>query len=170
MSQSGQGVPAAQGVPPARPLPAGQPVQPKSWWGRNWPWVIPVGCGTMLVSFVGLIVLVVAFVFGLIRKSDVYAGALARACASDAVIEALGSPIRPGCLITGNINVSGSSGSADLAIPISGPKGKATIYVVAETSAGKWVFHVLTVEIRRTGQRIDLLGDEEFQYPDSGGV
>jgi hypothetical protein len=57
----------------------------------------------------------------------------------------------------GNINISGSSGEADLAIPISGPEDKGTIYAVAEKSAGRWIYSILEVEIKTTGERIDLL-------------
>jgi hypothetical protein len=131
---------------------------PKSWWGRNWKWFVPAGCLTMLVLAVGFVALIFTFVFGLMKSSDVYKEALARATASSAVIEALGTPIEPGFFAGGNIETSGPSGSANLSIPIAGPKGKGTIYLEARKSAGKWEFSLLTVEIAQTGQRIDLLG------------
>jgi len=46
---------------------------------------------------------------------------------------------------------------ADLAIPISGPKGKGTIYVKAAKSLGRWTYSDLIVEIQATRNRIDLL-------------
>jgi hypothetical protein len=42
--------------------------------------------------------------------------------------------------------VSGPSGETDLAIPISGPKGKAAIYVVGTKSASQWEFSRLIVQ------------------------
>jgi Cytochrome oxidase complex assembly protein 1 len=42
-----------------------------------------------------------------------------------AVIEALGSPIKEGFFVSGNTNVNGASGEANLSIPISGPREKA---------------------------------------------
>jgi hypothetical protein len=57
----------------------------------------------------------------------------------------------------GSISVSGSSGQADLAIPISGPIGKGTIYAVASKAAGQWTFSKLVVEIKATKERIDLI-------------
>ena len=60
----------------------------------------------------------------------------------------------------GNINVNGSSGHADLAIPISGPQGNGTIYVVASKSAGQWDLLRLVVDIKATNERIDLLADK----------
>src|SRR6266700_4243542 len=74
-----------------------------------------------------------------------------------AVIEAVGSPVTEGFLVSGNTNVNGASGEANLSIPISGPKGKGTIYVAARKSLGRWNYSGLVLEIERTHQRIDLL-------------
>ena len=73
------------------------------------------------------------------------------------MIEALGTPIKDGFLVSGNTNVNGASGESNLAIPISGPKGKGTIYVSAKKSLGQWKYSGLVVEIGQTHQRIDLL-------------
>ena len=140
------------------PLPQAMPLnKPTTWWQRNWKWFVPVGCLGLLAIFTGFVVLIVTIVFGVIKSSDVYKGALVRAKADPAVEMALGTPIEEGLFVMGNINVSGSSGEANLAIPISGPDGEATIYVVAEKSAGRWIFLTLVVEIKTTGERIDLL-------------
>ena len=80
-----------------------------------------------------------------------------RAKAHPAVIEALGSPITEGFLLSGNTNVNGASGEANLSIPVSGPKGKGTIYVAATKSLGRWNYSGLVLEIAKTHQRIDLL-------------
>ena len=129
----------------------------KNWWNRNWKWFVPVGCLGSLILFVGFIALIVCLVFGMMKSSDVYKQALAKAKARPAVQATIGTPIEEGLLITGNINVSGPSGQANLSIPISGPDGKATIYLVAAKSAGQWSFSTLVVEIKQTRQRIDLL-------------
>jgi len=91
------------------------------------------------------------------KSTDVYKGALTRAQAHPSVIEALGAPIKEGFLVSGNTNVNGASGEANLSIPISGPNGKATIYVAANKSLGRWNYSGLIVEITKTHQRIDLL-------------
>jgi Cytochrome oxidase complex assembly protein 1 len=96
-------------------------------------------------------------VFSAMKSTDVYKDALARAEAHPSVIEALGSPIKEGFLVSGNTNVNGASGEANLSIPISGPKGKGTICVAAIKSLGQWDYSGLVVEIKRTHQRIDLL-------------
>lgn len=96
-------------------------------------------------------------VFSAVKSSDVYKDAFARARAHPAVTEALGSPIREGFLVSGNTNVTGASGEANLSIPIAGPKGNGTIYVAARKSLGQWNYSGLVVEIANTHQRIDLL-------------
>jgi hypothetical protein len=136
------------------PLPA----TPKSnWWKRNWKWFVPLGCFTvvlLLLVFAGSI-LVVAF--SAMKSTDVYKEALARAKTHPAVIEALGSPIKDGVLVSGSSSVNGASGESNLAIPISGPKGKGTIYVSAIKSLGRWNYSGLVVEVGQTHERIDLL-------------
>jgi hypothetical protein len=105
--------------------------------------------------------LIVTIVFGMIKSYAVYKDALATARAHPAVVEALGSPIKEGIFVIGSMNTSGSSGRADLAIPISGPKGKGTIYAKASKFAGRWTFSKLVVEIKATKEMIDLIESRE---------
>ena len=118
---------------------------------------MPLGCFSMAVLFVVFVGSVALIVFSAIKSTDVYKDALARAKANSAVVEALGSPITEGFLVSGNTNVNGASGEANLSIPISGQYGKATIYVAASKSLGRWNYSGLIVEIAKTHQRIDLL-------------
>ena len=76
------------------------------------------------------VVCIFFLVFSVLKSSDVYKTALARAKNNPRVVAALGDPIHDGLVPSGKTNVEGPSGEADLAIPISGPKGKATIYAV----------------------------------------
>jgi hypothetical protein len=142
------------------PLPAFTPApQPPStsWWSRNWKWFVPTGCClTPLVlggAFVAFLVLVI---FGAMKQSDVYKMAVARAKADPRVIAALGSPIKDGWYVSGKTNVNGGSGEADLSIPISGPRGKGTIYAIATKFAGDWTYSKLVVKVESTGETIDL--------------
>jgi hypothetical protein len=138
-----------------------QPVTSKpNWWKRNWKWFVPLGCLSVAFLFLAFVGSILVIVFGAMKSSDVYREALARAKADPAVIEALGSPIKDGFLISGNTNVNGASGESNLAIPISGPKGKGTIYVSANKSLGQWNYSGLVVEVGQTHERIDLLQKE----------
>ena len=118
---------------------------------------MPIGCLgalVLLAAFVGSTALIV---FGAMKSTDVYKSALDRAEEHSSVIEALGSPVKAGFLVSGNTNINGASGEANLSIPISGPKGKGKIYVAATKSLGEWNYSGLVVEIEKSHQRIDLL-------------
>ena len=119
----------------------------------------------MLLLAVGFIFVIVSIVFGAMKSSDAYEAALAKAKADPRVVNALGSPITDGFFVGGQTNVSGTSGHADMTVPISGPSGKGTIYFVASKFAGQWTFSKLMVEVARTGQRIDLIEDPSTTVP-----
>lgn len=119
----------------------------------------------MVLLVAGFVVVVASIVFGAMKSSDAYKTALARAKADPRVVAALGSPIKDAFFVSGNTNVSGTSGHADMTIPISGPKGKGTIYFVASKFAGEWTFSKLIVEIEKTGERIDLVQDPPTAVP-----
>ena len=133
------------------------PVQQVSWWRRNWKWAVPVGCLGLLVILAGAGVGIFWLVMSFIKSSDVYVEALGRAQNNPQVIQALGTPITGKFFCSGSINVSGASGNADLSIPIAGPKGEATIYVVAIKSEGKWEYQKMKVVVVNPAASIDLI-------------
>jgi hypothetical protein len=128
----------------------------QSWWGRNWKWVVPVGCLAPLLVCGGIITLIFVFVVGAIRSSVPYTEALAKAKANQEVKALLGEPIEAGYSVSGTIEVSGPSGKANFTIPISGPKKSATLYVVGTKAAGNWEYSTLEVAPDGGGNRIDL--------------
>jgi hypothetical protein len=130
--------------------------QRTNWWGRNWKWFVPTGCLGILLLAASFVFVIISIVFGAMKSSDAYKIALAKAQADPRVVNALGFPITDGFFVSGKTNVSGSSGQADLTVPISGPKGRGTIYFVASKFAGEWTFSKLMVEVGKTGERIDL--------------
>jgi Cytochrome oxidase complex assembly protein 1 len=134
--------------------------EPPSWWDRNWKWALPVGCLSSLVIFLVAIGLFAYAIFGFVtsalKATDAYKNAMAAAQNNSAVVEALGKPISVGWLISGRFDLAGSSGSAEMSIPISGPKGSGTLFVVATKSAGVWTYKTLAAEIDKTKQRIEL--------------
>jgi len=104
----------------------------------------------------GCALMVFFFATSMMKQSEAYKIALARAQANSAVIEAIGSPISQKGIVSGNSNVNGATGEVNLSIPLSGPKGKATLYVEAKKSTDIWLFQTMVVKIEKTGERIDL--------------
>ncbi|MCZ2154593.1 MAG: cytochrome c oxidase assembly factor 1 family protein [Bryobacterales bacterium] len=85
--------------------------------------------------------------------------ALTRAQRDERVRAALGEPVEPGWLVTGHVESSGVSESANLVIPLSGPRGAGTLYLNAARTGGTWRYTVLEVEVKQSGERISLLQD-----------
>ncbi|MDQ6623267.1 MAG: cytochrome c oxidase assembly factor 1 family protein [Verrucomicrobiota bacterium] len=151
-------------TPSPSPFSSNPAAQPRpGWWSRNWKWFVPTGCLSIIVLGFACAAALVVFVFGALKSSDVYKTAVARAESDAAVTSALGSPIKEGWFMSGKTNVTGSTGEADIAIPISGPKGAGTIYAVATKSAGRWTYTTLEVEVKGSGPRIDLLHTENAE-------
>lgn len=113
-----------------------------------------LGCGFTLfvIAFIGVIF---ALVFGLIKSSDAYEIAMSELRQNEQAIAILGEPIEEGFFTSGSINTSGSSGQADLSIPVSGPKGKGKVFVLATKSMGQWEINQLVLEVNN--ERINLL-------------
>ena len=134
--------------------------QEKSWWQKNWLWAVGGGCLVsllFLMCFGGFFAMIFSTATGTFKSSEVYQQAMQMATTNPQVVQALGEPIEPGFMPSGSINISGPSGNADLAIPISGPQGSGTIYLVATKEAGRWNFSLLEVEIKEQSERINLL-------------
>lgn len=129
----------------------------RSWWSRHWKWAVPSICLAGLLAVVGFVALLLAIIFGALKSSDAYAQSLALARADPRVQAALGSPIEPGFLVTGQMKIVNSRGRADLSYAITGPKGTGAVHVVAAKSGGPWVFSIMTVETASPRQMIDLL-------------
>ncbi len=129
----------------------------QGWWQRHWRWAIPLLCVFCLGFFAGVLALFMSVLFGAMRSSDVYITAMQRVRDSPQVVAALGAPIEPAWYLTGNLETSGTSGNADLKIPISGPKGEGELVIAAKKNAGQWTYSTLIVEFDGPRAPIDLL-------------
>jgi hypothetical protein len=96
-------------------------------------------------------------IFALIGNSEICKTAVERAQSNPDVLTRLGKPVKQGLFLSGKIEVSGPYGRADVAIPLSGPKTKGKLYVVATKTAGIWKFETLQLAVKGQTNRIDLL-------------
>ncbi|MDT0557885.1 cytochrome c oxidase assembly factor Coa1 family protein [Ichthyenterobacterium sp. W332] len=130
----------------------------KSWFARNWPWVIPVtGC-------LGLIVLLIvgagAAIFGvskMITNSEPYEYAIEQASTNKEVISLLGDSIESDGIMKGDISLSNDDGHVDITIPIKGKKGKGKVSIKGEKTDGVWDYESIYVTIKSSGEEINLL-------------
>lgn len=136
------------------------PQEQRNWWDRNWKWFLPVSIVGVVALIAAFITAVLFFVLGMMRSSGAYAEAVTHARSSPEVQQLLGEPIEEGYFVAGSIQVEGQSGQASLAVPLHGPKGQATLFVEANKALGQWHFTTMVVELKDTGDRIDLTGSE----------
>lgn len=126
------------------------------WFARNWAWAVPAGCLAFLAAFALLVVVLFAGLMAMFRETEVYPHTMQMARSNATVAAALGTPIESGWYMTGEIQVTPATGHADISIPLEGPNGTGTMYVVADKSAGKWRYDSVEVELS-DGTRIDLI-------------
>jgi len=147
--------PAPGQYPPPAQYGYAQPPQP-GWFRRNRKWFIPTLIAIVLALIASFVTGLLVFISTVMKSNEPYRHAMALVTRDRGAQAELGKPITAGFFITGNINVSGSSGSADFGIPVKGPLGSGTVYVVAKKSAGRWSYQ--TLELRVGGQPdLDLL-------------
>lgn len=130
----------------------------KSWFGRNWLWVVPVGgCLTVILLFIFGLGTIIFGVSKALKSSTPYEYAVERAISNTTVLEAIGENIETDGILQGNIALKNNTGSANLKIPIKGDKDKGTIIVEAEKQDEEWTYKELYVSIKSTQEDINLL-------------
>lgn len=107
------------------------------------------------LSLAGLFALGVTGMVSAIRGSDIYRLTLERVESNPEAVRALGAPIDGGFPM-GSFSVSGGAGEAQFALPLTGSRGKGTVYVEASREMGVWRFERIELEIEGTERRIDL--------------
>ncbi|HEX8149480.1 MAG TPA: cytochrome c oxidase assembly factor Coa1 family protein [Pyrinomonadaceae bacterium] len=147
--------------------PPQQPQQ-KGCLGRNWKWMLPVGCLGLILAGVALVGGIVFVAMSAIRSSEVYQGALKVAQTHPAAVERLGEPIRDGWLVKGNVKFDGNGGNANFEIPVSGPKGSGTLHVRAVSPDGAWMYERL--DLAAGGETTSLLDRNVVQPPPGSEV
>src|SRR4030095_16045329 len=92
-----------------------------------------------------------------VRWTAVCRDAIERAKASPEVSAELGEPVREGWWVSGNVETTGPSGTADIFIPLKGSRKDGPLYAVAHKSAGRWSYDTLEVAVEGREERINLL-------------
>ncbi len=128
----------------------------RSWWSRNWVWSLPCGCLGCFGLMIGSCALFLGGLFSAVRTSEGWQEVLAEVQSHPEVVAAMGEPIEAGWMFQGNIDVSGSTKTVDVSVPISGPDGGGRLYVEGEEVTGVWTFQRLEVQLDN-GDWIDLL-------------
>lgn len=136
----------------------------RSWFSRNWGWLLGGGCLSIIV--VVILVIVGAFykISDSISGSEPYTYAFSQAIENEEVIDFLGEPIESdGMGSTSYKNRNGKS-TVSLTIPIKGAIDEGEIIVEAEKINNEWAYNTLYVKIDGESELIYLEGNESEQY------
>lgn len=131
----------------------------RNWWNRNWKWFVPTGCMSLIVLFALFLFGVFFEVTSIIKDSDAYIESMELVQHNKILIEKLGSPIETDGMVSGTVSAVNNVRKCDVQVPLKGPKGKATLFVVGE-KRGKWKYSEMSVYIEKTDEKIDLLKKE----------
>lgn len=143
--------------PPPLP-PSSRAAEPApGWMQRNWKWAVPVMAVCAIAIVAALIAGLLFGVRSMMLDSKPYQVALREARRDPQLAERLGAPIEPGFMPMGQISTSNDSGKASLQIALTGPKGRATLYVEAWREAGQWRYRTLQAAFPDGGERLELL-------------
>ncbi len=139
----------------------------KSWFRRNWMWVVPTGgCLTIIILFIVFLGSVIFGVSTLITESSPYQDALDKVNKNEQVISILGEPIETSGIPQGQISLNNGDGTVNLSIPIEGPNGEATLHIEGEKRDATWDYQDIHVIIDDSGQEINLLETTEVPLND----
>ncbi len=110
-----------------------------------------IGCGCLALFVIGVLG-VGGLVFGgmkLLKNNDPYRDSIAAIEANPEAAAALGTPIKPGFFLSGNIAINNGEGTVDFSIPVSGPNGKGTIRVVGGKASGatQWTYQTWELQL-----------------------
>jgi hypothetical protein len=115
------------------------------------------GAVTILALFVCAVLFIVQ---AMVHSSAAYRMALHTAEASTCVVNDIGMPLKPGWFASGKTTVEDSRGSAELSIPVSGPKGEGKLRTEAKRQDGVW--KITSLEFENDNGRMQLI-------PEPGG-
>jgi hypothetical protein len=135
-------------------------VKNRRWFKENWKWFLPTVGTSIVVVLVASVVIAFIYVAGVVKTSTIYKQTLQKARENPAVRQRIGRPVKGGWFVDGTISVSHLSGQADFLIPLSGPKGKAHLRVVAQKVEGQWIYSALDVSFQDSMDVISLLPPE----------
>lgn len=118
--------------------------------------IIGCGCGGILLVMILIAGGCVMFVGKTLKSAKPYTDSIVAVQQSAAAKEALGEPIVPGFMPTGNISTKNDTGEVDYSIGVSGPKGSGTIKVKGSKANGVWTYDVWELQVEGDPNPIPL--------------
>jgi len=137
----------------------------RSWFGRNWGWLLGCGCLAPILLCGGIGVGTYFYVTDYVNKvkaSDIYKETVAKAKADPSVKAQLGEPLTEPWWA---VDVAEPTGKHTVAVTLTGPKGMGIVAAEAVKNGDKWDYKKFEVQIpSQSGGPptiLDLLKDKE---------
>jgi hypothetical protein len=137
-------------------------ISEKSWWKRNWNWV--VGCLVLLIVastilFNTKIIGVGADITKAYLETSLYTDALQKAQADKRVSEILGTlqPIDKLSILEGAVTYTDSNQRVSSTIRVEGTKGKAKMDIKAQRVQNIWKYNQINIRIKNPSQQIQTI-------------
>jgi hypothetical protein len=110
-----------------------------------------------ILSFIAITVFVLVM-YGM-NSSWAYGEGTRLAKSNVRLVQELGEPIEFGWFVTGQINVAGDAGTADIAIPVHGNLNKGKVCIVGHKRHGQWKVDESIARVHGVNDVIDLLSN-----------
>jgi len=129
-----------------------------NWLKQNWKWLLPMAVISAFfpITIFALTSVLLTCLF-CVKSSKIYRKTIITVQKNDRVLKLIGSPVKAGLLVMGNISRRTTETMVNMSIPLSGPDGQATVFAVAKRQKKEWCFTTLQVQCRKSGTHIDLL-------------
>jgi hypothetical protein len=119
-----------------------------------------IGCGSLIVLCALFVAALLIIVTSFFRSSDPYKESLRRAENDFLVTSKLGTSVKAGWFMQGEVNTAGGGGgNANITYSLRGSKAKGSMHVVGKKANGTWKYSEIRVSVE-DGTTIDLLGSQ----------
>jgi hypothetical protein len=119
---------------------------------RKWAWAGLIFIVVLLPTCIGV-------PMAAMKNSEAFGLSFAEVQRNEQLRMELGEPIEAGLFVTGNIQISGPDGEANLQYSVEGPKAEGQVYVYALKHAGLWELQELVIET--PGKRIAVIEPQQ---------
>jgi hypothetical protein len=145
----------------------------RSWFGRNWGWLLGCGCLTPVLLCGGIGVGTYFYItnyVNTVKASDLYKETVAKAKADPSVKAQLGEPLTEPWWA---VDVAEPNGAHTIGVTLTGPKGTGILAAKAVKNGARWDYKQFEVQIpNQSGgppTTIDLLKEKDENKADGPG-
>ncbi len=141
-------------------------VENKSWWHKNWKWIIPI-IGIFLISIFTISTTDIGEIpFDIVKAyadPDLVETALNKAQENDEVKELLGilEEVDKIAKLEGSVKYSNNDTFVDISVRVKGSKGKGRMRILAERNGEIWEYKKIVIGIKKLKRTIEIIDETD---------